>query len=311
MKSRYKNRRLPDLDVPARTGDPFDEFNIEHDASGRAFDLWEAPSPDDAVFQRELRDALDRGLASLDPRQEVWIRLYYGIPFPAGAQRRRYSTPANSAFSSADYQSCAMAVVPAYERTLEDIAEISGYTRERVRQVIEKGLKKLRHRRDDLQDVMRPELEEARRARKERQRRRNKQLRARANKRLQKPAPSEHQLPAKRPRKQRAHKPAEPKDPIDEALKKIDVYADLWTRLHYGIPIDKKNRRRYPVQLDAKGRYLAPYKPDYPRSLEEISKMVKWPVDVVRRVVDRGLQAIKRRTGVELKFVPRSDKETE
>lgn len=167
MTSRYRKSPTPEFEDPVRAGEEFDEFDTRHDASGRSFDLWAPPSPDDAVFQRELRDALDRGLVALDPREEVWIRLYYGIPFPAGAQRRRYSTPAHSTFSSADYQNCAMAVVPAYERTMEDIAEMSGCTRERVRQVIEKGLKKLRHRRHDLEDVMHPELEEARRARKE------------------------------------------------------------------------------------------------------------------------------------------------
>lgn len=167
MKSRYKNRRLPDLDDPARTDDPFDEFNIEHDASGRAFDLWEAPSPDDAVFQRELRDALDRGLASLDLRQEVWIRLYYGIPFSAETLRQ-YSTAARSIFPRHVYQRNAQSVLHVYPRTLEEIGQMFGCTGENVRRVVADGLKKLRHYRHALRDVLHPELEETRRTSKER-----------------------------------------------------------------------------------------------------------------------------------------------
>lgn len=164
---RYKQSPMPEFNDPVRTGDQFDEFNVEHDAFGREFDLWESPSPDDEVFQRELRDALNRGLVTLDPREEVWIRLYYGIPFPTTTQRQ-YSTPAHSTFYRHLYRHNVQAVLRDYPRTLEEIGQISGCTRANVQKVISDGLKKLRHHTYDLHDVLHPELEEARRSRKKR-----------------------------------------------------------------------------------------------------------------------------------------------
>lgn len=299
--SRYKQSPIPEFEDPVRAGEQFDEFDIEHDASGRAFDLWEPPSPDDQVFQRELRDALDRGLGSLDPRREVWIRLYYGIPFPAGGERS-YVTPARSTFSRYAYRDNARAILRDRSRTLEEIAELSGCTRENVRAVINKGLRQLRYHKLNLRDVLHPELEEARRADRERQRLHDQQRCVRQSiEDRRKTATSQRvAYPKKRVAKRTDRTAAPAKISIDEALKKLHIVEDLWIRLHYGIPIDKKNKRHYPGQVDTRGYCIAPYKIDYPRSLEEISKLVKWPVDVVRRTIDDGLRTIRRRTGLEL-----------
>ncbi|HYN36118.1 MAG TPA: sigma-70 family RNA polymerase sigma factor [Actinomycetota bacterium] len=72
------------------------------------------PSPADNAFDTALREAIQDSLDSLKPREAKILRLYYGLD-------------SNEAM------------------TLEEIGSVLGITRERVRQIKEKALNRLRH----------------------------------------------------------------------------------------------------------------------------------------------------------------------
>ena len=74
----------------------------------------EVDRPDDAVELRSLRDEIDRLLATLKPREERVLRRRYGI-------------------GDSD------------DRTLEEVGAEFEVTRERIRQIESKALRKLRH----------------------------------------------------------------------------------------------------------------------------------------------------------------------
>lgn len=73
----------------------------------------EMPQPDQVLMQESLRQEMAKALATLEEREAQILRMHYGID-------QRYSM------------------------TLEEIAEKLGLTRERVRQIKEKALRKLR-----------------------------------------------------------------------------------------------------------------------------------------------------------------------
>lgn len=73
-----------------------------------------SPGPDDEAYEQALRDTVEEALSSLTEREAKVLRLYYGL----------------------DDQE---------PMTLEQIGELLSITRERVRQIKEKGLKRLRH----------------------------------------------------------------------------------------------------------------------------------------------------------------------
>jgi RNA polymerase primary sigma factor len=75
----------------------------------------EIPSPDNDLMRESLRADLDQVLSTLSWREAKILKLYFGID-----QERPY--------------------------TLEEIGEIFNLTRERVRQIKEKALRKLRHK---------------------------------------------------------------------------------------------------------------------------------------------------------------------
>ena len=73
-----------------------------------------SPGPDDETYDRALMDTVEEALASLKEREAKILRLYYGL----------------------DSQE---------PMTLEEIGSVMGVTRERVRQIKENALKRLRH----------------------------------------------------------------------------------------------------------------------------------------------------------------------
>lgn len=144
---RYAQSPVPEFDDPVRAGDQFDEFNIEHDALGREFDLWEPSSPEDVTFQRELQRALNRALGTLTPRQELYLRLRYGIPF----EDRR----------SVEYQDWDHVTTIHIEspQTINEIAQKFDSVPDRVRLVIARGLRRLSHHSRRLRSVLYPDQE--------------------------------------------------------------------------------------------------------------------------------------------------------
>ncbi|MBW2967052.1 sigma-70 family RNA polymerase sigma factor [Candidatus Woesearchaeota archaeon] len=105
----------------------------------------DAPMPDDALDQRELRRSIDGLLKTLTPREEFVIRMRFGIGLPENTSRKyrkkdaglkpQEMLPASKLFMPADGEA----------HTLEAVSEILNITRERVRQIEAKALRKLRH----------------------------------------------------------------------------------------------------------------------------------------------------------------------
>jgi len=73
----------------------------------------DAPRADEALMRESLKIEIERALSTLTRREADVLRFYYGIDAP--------------------------------EMTLDEIADHFGLTRERVRQIKEKALKRLRH----------------------------------------------------------------------------------------------------------------------------------------------------------------------
>lgn len=72
------------------------------------------PGPDDQAFDGALKEAIEESLGTLKPREAKILRLYYGLDNNESM-------------------------------TLEEIGSVLGITRERVRQIKEKALSRLRH----------------------------------------------------------------------------------------------------------------------------------------------------------------------
>ena len=73
----------------------------------------DSPNADRALLNESLTREIDRALATLTERERDIIKLFFGISIP--------------------------------EMTLEEIGEQFGLTRERVRQIKEKAIRRLRH----------------------------------------------------------------------------------------------------------------------------------------------------------------------
>jgi RNA polymerase primary sigma factor len=74
----------------------------------------ESPSPDGELMTESLRIEIERALQTLTPREADLIRLYFGLN-------------------------------GAHPMTLEEIGETFDLTRERVRQIKEKAIRRLKH----------------------------------------------------------------------------------------------------------------------------------------------------------------------
>jgi len=100
-------RRHRSLDAPLGNDDDSSSlFDLIRDQS--------LPSPEEDVIDGSLREEIENALSTLDKREAEIIRLYYGIG-------REDSL------------------------TLDEIGELYGLTRERIRQIKEKALRRLRH----------------------------------------------------------------------------------------------------------------------------------------------------------------------
>ncbi|MFP4060933.1 MAG: RNA polymerase sigma factor RpoD/SigA [Bacteroidales bacterium] len=90
---------------------------ISNDDDGNMYELItssETPSPDKELLNDSLRKEIERALSTLTPREAAVIRLYFGLNGKHAA-------------------------------TLEEIGEEFNLTRERVRQIKEKAIKRLKH----------------------------------------------------------------------------------------------------------------------------------------------------------------------
>ncbi len=97
------------MDAPLKSDDESSNNMYEVFASDHVAE------PDEEIMQESLKEEIERSLATLLPREADVIKLYYGID-------------------------------ERYPLTLEEIGEKFGLTRERVRQVKEKALRKLKQR---------------------------------------------------------------------------------------------------------------------------------------------------------------------
>jgi RNA polymerase primary sigma factor len=102
---RMSGRHLS-MDAPFSQGEDNRLLDIVHNDN--------QPPPDSRLMQESLRQEIDRALATLSPREAEVVRLYFGL----GRE---------------------------HPLTLEEIGELFKLTRERVRQIKEKALRRLRH----------------------------------------------------------------------------------------------------------------------------------------------------------------------
>jgi RNA polymerase primary sigma factor len=102
---RMSGRHLS-MDAPFAQGEDNRLLDIVHNEN--------QPPPDHRLMQESLRQEIDRALATLSPREAEVVRLYFGL----GRE---------------------------HPLTLEEIGELFKLTRERVRQIKEKALRRLRH----------------------------------------------------------------------------------------------------------------------------------------------------------------------
>jgi len=102
---RMSGRHLS-MDAPFAQGEDNRLLDIVHNEN--------QPPPDAKLMQESLRQEIDRALATLSPREAEVVRLYFGL----GRE---------------------------HPLTLEEIGELFKLTRERVRQIKEKALRRLRH----------------------------------------------------------------------------------------------------------------------------------------------------------------------
>jgi RNA polymerase primary sigma factor len=102
---RMSGRHLS-IDAPFAQGEDNRLLDIVHNEN--------QPPPDSRLMQESLRQEIDRALATLSQREAEVVRLYFGL----GRE---------------------------HPLTLEEIGELFKLTRERVRQIKEKALRRLRH----------------------------------------------------------------------------------------------------------------------------------------------------------------------
>ncbi len=107
VKESLKNTgRHLSMDAPLIQGEDSNLYDV--------LNLGESPNPDKQLLHESLQKEIERALVTLTPREADVIRLFFGL---------NNQQP----------------------MTLEEIGQIFGLTRERVRQIKEKGVKRLKH----------------------------------------------------------------------------------------------------------------------------------------------------------------------
>lgn len=107
VKESLKNSgRHISMDAPLKEGEDSNLYDV--------LNLGDSPNPDKELIQESLQDEIERSLETLTQREADVIRLFFGL----GNQQ---------------------------PMTLEEIGQTFGLTRERVRQIKEKGVRRLRH----------------------------------------------------------------------------------------------------------------------------------------------------------------------
>lgn len=94
------------MDAPLKEGEDSNLYDV--------LNLGDSPNPDKELIQESLQNEIERSLETLTQREADVIRLFFGL----GNQQ---------------------------PMTLEEIGQTFGLTRERVRQIKEKGVRRLRH----------------------------------------------------------------------------------------------------------------------------------------------------------------------
>lgn len=90
----------------------------ERKLRGRDLDLWAPPTPEEALAEKELHEAVLRQLQTLTPREAYLLKHRFGISTPSETRQ---------------------------PHTYEDVAKDFEVSRERIRQLEGKALRKLRH----------------------------------------------------------------------------------------------------------------------------------------------------------------------
>jgi RNA polymerase primary sigma factor len=107
VKESLKNTgRHLSMDAPLIEGEDSNLYDV--------LNIGESPNPDKQLLHESLQKEIERALVTLTPREADVIRLFFGL---------NNQQP----------------------MTLEEIGQIFGLTRERVRQIKEKGVKRLKH----------------------------------------------------------------------------------------------------------------------------------------------------------------------
>ncbi|MGO1752394.1 MAG: sigma-70 family RNA polymerase sigma factor [Psychroflexus sp.] len=107
VKESLKNSgRHISMDAPLKEGEDSNLYDV--------LNLGDSPNPDKELIQESLQNEIERSLETLTQREADVIRLFFGL----GNQQ---------------------------PMTLEEIGQTFGLTRERVRQIKEKGVRRLRH----------------------------------------------------------------------------------------------------------------------------------------------------------------------
>jgi len=95
----------------------------------------DTPSPPTAATNVLLRERIEKVLTELTARERVVLKLRFGLPIGEDEQR---ALEGECRFDDEVLSRC-------YQRTLEDVGDIFRVTRERVRQIEAKALRKMRH----------------------------------------------------------------------------------------------------------------------------------------------------------------------
>jgi len=110
----------------------------EEDSSlGDFIEDMKAEAPSDAATNQMRKEAVEQVLDQLNERERLVIKLRYGLHLAEEERRMLLELPSRKKY---DFQ-----IEGGRHNTLEDVGKIFDVTRERIRQIEVKALRKLRH----------------------------------------------------------------------------------------------------------------------------------------------------------------------